>query len=99
MGNDRMSMRRARGLLAAVVLIGAAWAPAPQEDGSAGQKLLAEVAIPPLGLAETDDTKQPPLDLRGTSLQAYPDRGNAKSAFRESVREAQVLLWATTPAT
>jgi hypothetical protein len=94
-----MSMRRARGLLAAaVVVLGAAWAPAPPEDPAAQQKLLAEVALPPLGLADADETKQPPLDLRGTSLQAYPDRGNAKSAFREAVREAQVLLWATTRA-
>jgi hypothetical protein len=94
-----MSMRLARGLLAALVLFGAALAPAPAEAPAVGQKLLVEVAIPSLGFAEADQTKQPPVDLKGTNLKTYPDSDDAKSAYQNAVRQAQVLLWATTTAT
>jgi alpha-glucosidase len=80
--------------LALVVLCAVEAAPVPPKDPAIPPKLLVELAVPPLGLPQTDKTKSAaPLEVKSG------DADEPDSSFKKTVRHAQVVLWASTTAT
>jgi hypothetical protein len=62
------------------------------------KQLEDELALPPLGVADARTSAPLKLDLKGTDLAGkYADGRATSPELRKVVREAQVLLWASSP--
>ena len=73
-------------------------APAPVRPEKPEAELLAEVTVPPPGLAVANRPSSLKIELGKTNLAMYADVGTPQSKLRDAVREAQLFLWATSPA-
>jgi hypothetical protein len=97
-------MTRGIGLGVAVALLAASLArPAPVPPVKGGpatpeQQLALDVWLPPLGLfdARKDKVKAPEVGKTDLRTYAVPEKADKKTA--EALRQAQLLLWATSPA-
>ena len=90
-----------RGLTAALLLLlggGLLAAPVPVRPEKPDEVLLAEVSVPPAGFADANKPSSLKIDLGKTSQIAYADTGTPQTKLRDAVGEAQLLLWATSPA-
>ena len=90
-----------RGLTAAwLLLLGGALiaAPVPVRPDKPDEVLLAEVSVPPPGFAAVNKPSALKIALGKTSRVVYADAGAPQQKLRDAVREAQLFLWATSPA-
>jgi hypothetical protein len=90
-----------RGLAAALLLsLGGTLlaAPVPTRHTNSTEKFLAELSVPPPGFAVANKPSPLKIDLGKTSPTLYADDGTPQTKLRDAVREAQLLLWATSPA-
>ncbi len=72
-------------------------APAPAALKKAEEALREELALPPPGPPPLFRAKAAVLDLKGTSLDRYADRGSPLSPVRRAIRKAHVALWVSSP--
>jgi hypothetical protein len=75
----------------------ASLAPVPEKSAKPAEQLLLEVSLPPPGAYEKGKEKLFQPALGKTSLTKYADRDEGQKKLRERIRQAQVLLWATSP--
>lgn len=73
-------------------------APVPEKVVKPVDALLLEVTLPPPGVYEKGKEKPFQPVLGKTPLGKYADRGQPQKKLRQTLRNAQVLLWATSPA-
>jgi len=72
-------------------------APSPAALRKPEEVLREELTLPPPGSPPLYKTKATALDLKGTSLTRYADRGDRLSAVRRAVGKAHVALWVSSP--
>lgn len=72
--------------------------PAPEPSAKPSHAILLEVSLPPPGVYEKNKEKLFQPVVGKTNLTKYADRGEGQKKLRELIHQAQVLLWATSPA-
>jgi hypothetical protein len=72
-------------------------APVPIKSPTEEQRLLREVALPPLGLTQPGQVVTA-VRLGNTLPMKYADKGLPQARLRKVVGEVQILLWSVSPA-